>query len=354
MPSRPTAASSKPEHRAILWLHPDQTELARAMAPLAGAAIVAAGCPAAAGRGRTAEVAAALDAEPIDDLLRTVSSVEADAILFLTAAHSSDDPFIDDPALVKACLDRNLQIATLEPAPASVMDRARFERALGPGGPEKLRFVPAMRRSRGFKAAAEVLEHIGPLRTIAIGSRGSPAHGSLAARLFDAMDVVLGLMGEPESIDCAISGPATPGGVHLTPGEKLRDLRGDLTANLRFGSGRSACILLSDSAGRWFRGVTVLAHGGCLRIDDKSFELINQDGATADRSRSKVSSGAADDPPAAAAIAEQLAQMLDPRAPAPAPIDTPTALAMCEAALLSSRTGQGESPATILRMAGVP
>lgn len=355
MPERsPPPAQPKPAHRAVLWLEPQQAELARVVGSLAGVSFVAAGCPqtSGAGRGRSPEIAAAIGAEPIDDLLRTLAAVEADVAIFLTAARAPDDPSLDDPALARACLDRNMKVATLEPVPATVAERARFEKALGAGGVEKIRFIPAMRRSRGFRAAAEVAETIAPIRTIAVGARGGAGQGSLAARLFDAMDVVLGLMGEPETIDCAIAGPATPSGVHLTPGESLRDLRGDLTANLRFGSGRSASLMLSDSAGRWFRGVTALAHGGCLRIDDKSFELIDPAGVTIDRTRSRLSSGAADDPPAAAAIAEQLAALLDPRSPSPAPMDAPLAMAMCEAALLSARTGQGESPSTILRMAG--
>lgn len=353
-PTSSAPSSSKPVHRAVVWLEPEQAELARIVGTLAGVTFVAAGCPqgSGAGRGRSPEVAQSLGAEPIDDLLRTLANAEADVALFLTAARSADDPSLDDPTLVRACLDRNLKIATLEPAPATVTERSRFEKTLGPGSVEKIRFIPAMRRSRGFRAAAEVVDTIAPIRTIAVGARGGAGQGSLAARLFDAMDVVLGLMGEPETIDCAIAGPATPAGIHLTPGESLRDLRGDLTANLRFGSGRSASLMLSDSAGRWFRGVTVLAHGGCLRIDDKSFELIDPNGVTIDRTRTRLSSGAADDPPAAAAIAEQLAALLDPRAPAPTPMDAPVALAMCEAALLSARTGQAESPATILRMAG--
>lgn len=348
--------AERPAHRAIVWLEPEQADLARIVGSLSGVSFVAAGCPqgSGAGRGRSAEVAQALGAEPIDDLLRTLANAEADVALFLAAGRAPEDPSLSDPTLLRSCLDRNLKIATLEPAPTTVSDRARLEKALGAGSMEKIRFVPAMRRSRGFRAGAEIIESIAPLRTLAVGARGGAGQGSLAARLFDAMDVVLGLMGEPETIDCAIAGPATPSGVHMTPGESLRDLRGDLSANLRFASGKSASLMLSDSAGRWFRGVTVLAHGGCLRIDDKSFELIDPAGATVDRTRSRLSSGGADDPPAAAAIAEQLGALLDPRTPAPTPINAPVALAMCEAALLSARTGQGESPATILRMAGAP
>ena len=51
-------------------------------------------------------------------------------------------------------------------------------------------------------------------------------------------------------------------------------------------------------------------------------------------------------------VAESLARLLDPGIPDPGPADHATLLAMGQAALLSARTGQAESPATIKHMVG--
>lgn len=350
-----------PSRRALMWLTASQAPLMRRVAELASLEIASWGLADPA----TPGVDAARDAmgsEPFDDIRRALTASDADLAIFATASAGGGPTPLDDAALLRSCGERGMRIASLEPAPATAQAQAALERAvLGPLGEaapatapiELVRFVPAMRRSRGFRAAAEAIERVGPPRTLAISMRGGAGHGSLAARLFDAMDLVLAIVGEPETIDAANAGPASPGGVHLAPGERLRDLRGDITANIRFASGRAASLMLSDSAGRWFRGVTLLGQHGAVRIDDKSFELIDASGQTVDRSRSRISSGAHDDPGAAEAVAEQVSAMLDPRAARAAPTPALAALSMCEAALLSARTGQPESPSTILRMAGV-
>ena len=58
------------------------------------------------------------------------------------------------------------------------------------------------------------------------------------------------------------------------------------------------------------------------------------------------------DPGALQALSESAARAVDPRGSKPAPVDYAGVLSMCEAALLSARTGQPESPSTVARMAG--
>lgn len=357
------ATALAPPRRTLLWFSSSQAALVRKVVELASLDVVGWGVSDAGGAG-VGLAREAFAGEPLDDARRALMTVEADVALIATASAGAGPSPLDDPALLRSCAEKGMKIASLEPGPGTTQAQAAMERAPASattdGAPppplapiEPVRFVPAMRRSKGFRAAAEAIERVGPARTLAIAMRGGHGQGSLAARLFDAMDLVLAILGEPESIDAANAGPASLAGVHLAPGERLRDLRGDITANLRFGSGRAASLTLSDSAGRWFRGVMLLGQNGALRLDDKSFELIDAAGQTVDRSRSRISSGAPDDPGAAEAIAEQVQMLLDPRAPRTAPTPALTVLAMCEAALLSARTGQPESPATILRMAGV-
>ena len=57
--------------------------------------------------------------------------------------------------------------------------------------------------------------------------------------------------------------------------------------------------------------------------------------------------------PAAAVLTEALARFADPAAAAEAPGDLAGVMAMAQAALLSARTGQAESPTTIRRMVGI-
>lgn len=340
----------EPARRTLVWLEPDQIDLVRSVAQLASLAVVAAGSPSARAVSAEPGVAESLGADPITDLRRALATTDVDLVLLAASTHPSDGA-LDDPELLRSLAERNVRVASMEPTPAAALDLPRFQRS---DAEELVRFVPSTRRARGFRSAAEVIESIGAPRTLAVAQRSALGQGSLFARLFDAMELIFTLLGEPESIDAANAGPVSASGVHLAPGESLRDLRGDLTANVRFGGARSASLSLSDSAGRWFRGATLVAQHGSLRMDDKSFEVIAPDGRTVDRSRTRLSSGATDDPPAASAIAEQVSQLLDLRAPRLPPLagrGHAAVLAMCEAALLSARTGQPESPATFLRFA---
>ncbi|MGD9693804.1 MAG: hypothetical protein AB7G17_06820 [Phycisphaerales bacterium] len=360
MPSGGTT-SKGPSWRALVWLEESQSALVRQIGEVARMRVTACGCP---GRGRSASVAESLGAEGFTDLRHALTSAEVDVALFATAAgeEGKGPSPLDDAETLRIAGERGVALVSLEPSPSSVVMSRRVTKALtGVGraeGSAIVKFVPSTRRTKGFRAAREVLEAVGPARTVSISQRSGLGQGSLSAKLYDAMLTLLVLQGEPEVIDAANSGPDTSGGVHLAPGENLRTLRGDMTANLRFGSGRSASIVLSESAGRWFRGVTVISRGGCVRLDDKSFEVIDQTGRTTDRSRTRLTTGGREDPDAtpeaggAQAMGEQIAAILEGRAESESAVERETALAMCEAALLSARTGQGESPATILRMAG--
>ncbi len=361
MPSGGTTSKAQ-TWRALVWLDEGQVALVRNVAEVARLRVVSAGCS---GRGRSAAVAEALGSEPFADLRQAISTAEVDVAFFASAAgeEGKGPSPLDDAESLRIAGERGVALVSLEPSPSSVALSQRATKALtGVGraeGSAIVKFVPSTRRTKGFRAAREVLEAVGPARTVSISQRSSGTQGSLAAKLYDAMLTLLLLQGEPEVIDASNSGPDTSGGVHLAPGENLRTLRGDLTANVRFGSGRSASIVLSESAGRWFRGVTVISRGGCVRMDDKSFEVIDAAGRTTDRSRTRLTTGGHTDPDAtpetggALAIGEQIAAILEGRAESESAVERETALAMCEAALLSARTGQGEAPATILRMAGV-
>jgi hypothetical protein len=175
------------------------------------------------------------------------------------------------------------------------------------------------------------------------------------------MDTVLSFFGEPEQVDAAYVPPIPlgPATLRVAPSETLRDLHGRLTANLRFSDGRAACLLLSDASPRWGRTLTLLAdagapeQGGRLRVSDDGLEWISGSGSIVESSRTQERRAGGATPTtvgAAQAIADQIAGMLGGRTPTLTPIDPRRVLSLTGAALLSSRTGEGESPATILRM----
>jgi predicted dehydrogenase len=339
--------------RAILWLERAQEDFALALLQATGLVPSSIGVADASSRGRAEALSGAFpDAEQATDPRQALATTEADLALFLTPTGARDA--LDDASVLASAVERGLKLATLEPTPASALDFARFEKLLGQDEP--VRVIPALTRAPVFTHALDLLEQVGPVRTLSVATRCARGQGSLFARLFDAMDIVLSLLGEPETIDAAVCGPVVPGRVHLAPGDSLRDLRGDLTANLRYAGACAASLSLSDNAGRWFRGVTLVGHGGCLRFDDTSYEFIDPSGKTVDSSaasdrRGRKNPGAAHDL-AASACAQQIHAMFDLHAPRSAPRKTSTVLAMAEAALLSARTGTPESPGSVLRMAG--
>ena len=70
-------------------------------------------------------------------------------------------------------------------------------------------------------------------------------------KAFRFREAFLSLLGEPETIDAAYIAPGHGKGVHALPGESLRGLEGDLTANLRFADGRAAGLAVSNQGARW-------------------------------------------------------------------------------------------------------
>lgn len=363
--------------KAAVWLDLDQASLVRAVCERAGLSIVAAGSPQV---GRSAEVAGLLGrggsgvgsggVAPIDDLRAALASVESGVVLIASpgefaGASGNGGGEADDRGVLADCRARGVRIVTMEPMPASLLqiDPPALGGGSGGGGgmaqdgdpmggAEWAMFCPLLRLSRAVREAADVIAQLGPLRTVAVAAWSGVGEGSLGARLYDAVDTVSWLLGEPESVASAFAVHARGASVHALPGQTLRALNGDLTASLRFSDGRVAGILASTRAGRWGRTLTLIGEGGRLRINDEGFEWIGPDGTTIDAAR--VPGVGLDDPAghAAIAIADQLVRALDPRVPVPAPTDAVRVLATAGAALLSARTGEAESPATMLRMAG--
>ncbi len=349
----PAGSETVPPRPALLWLDPEQAHLLRSVADHANLEVVQAGMPASARRSASSDVLDAFEnAQPFDDLRHAVASTEAKVVLL--ASGGEDDrggSMLDDFELVQTCRERGIALFAMEPSPGSVVDLSKFEAA---EGIDPVRMVPMLRDSRVFGDAMELLDQLGRVRTVAISARCGPRQGTLGARLYDAMAIVHALLGLPDRIDASVVTGVTGSGVYQEPATSIRKLRGDLTANIRFAGGRAASLALSDRAGAWARGVTVLGEKGCLRVNDAELELTGINGELLDRSSIAPPFDPASGGPdrAAAIIADQLKRALDVHAPQPTPMDRARVLAMCEAAILSARTGEAEYPQTILQMGG--
>lgn len=371
MPDAPTNPPHS-THTAAVWLNPDQLELVQAVAQLAGLTIVAAGTSQA---GRSGEMAQALGGEPLTDLRNAIASTKVDLVLLAAADRFGEQRPAEDADVLRQAAQRGAAVATLEPLPAALVELvagaqgADIETIRGAGSAVArwARFVPLSRGTRALRDAHDIIAQFGTVRAASIECLGAPAHGTLGARLLDAMDLALTVVGEPETIDAAFLGAHAGQAVHTLPGETLRGLHGDLTAHLRFADGRACSILASNQAGRWERVITLIGSGGRLRIYNDGFEWIGIGGEKLDQSRTRRATRDAFKPPTpkaaeidapsgcAAAIAEQVATLLrtGPSDTSTGVLDLSRVLALGQAALLSARTGEGESPGTILRMAGV-
>ncbi len=314
----------------LCWLHPSQGPLLRDAFAKAGLRVVAAGSGTA---GQSSAAAAVLGAEAtIDDLRAGLSGAACD-LVFLADPTGLDEPAAEQLRLLARAGTR---IAGMEPIPGSLRDAALdLERGA-------VELVPMMRRAPGVRAGEAMLPTFGEVRCVNVSFRAGPGEGSLAARLYSGMDVIHRLCGQPELIDAAMAG--VPGGA--VP-ERLAGITGHLTANLRFPENRAACLAISDLAGKWSRGVTVLGEGGCLRLDDRSAEWIGPTGEVLDEANAPGVETLVD------LIAVHLQRLLDQAAVLDPSTNHAAILAMCEAAVLSARTGQSESPRKLLHLAGV-
>src|SRR5690606_33710015 len=210
---------------------------------------------------RASSAAAELGTRPLDDLRHALASEEAD--LFWIPApggFGTGEGASEDAAALLAARGRGVQVVSLEPIPASATDLAAGW--LDPSGAVRpadcCALAPRMRLGRPFREAQEVLESFGAVRSAMVESWRRPSQGSLGAQVYDAMDLLCALLGEPQTVDAAHVAPGAPGRSRGRGGDSLRGWRGDLTASLRFDDGRTASLVASDHAGRWNRTVTLL------------------------------------------------------------------------------------------------
>jgi hypothetical protein len=207
--------------------------------------------------------------------------------------------------------------------------------------------LPLLRSSEGYRAARQGMADLNSPHAILVSMRCPPEAGSLFARLYDAFDILARHGGDLELVMASISSPDQPPGAtgHDVP-ESLMNLHGHMTVNVRFAENRCAGLVLSNVSETWFRGVTMLSTDGCVRVTDVECDLP---GEPPPRTRGRRSASLAA-PTAGALIGAHLRRLLDDLDLDDPQPDHAQLLALCEAARLSARTGQAESPSRLREM----
>ncbi|MDX2132389.1 MAG: hypothetical protein SFY69_10085 [Planctomycetota bacterium] len=335
--------------RIAVWALAEQADFVRAVAAHAGADVAAAGSPS---RGQSGQLAKALDAAPFDDLRAFATDADVSLVWIASPGDFGAGEDDADARWVLSLHQRGVRVASTEAVPASalIMKRSGWT-AEGPDGAgQHLRFLGLSRAGTAWRDVLETLAAFGTPRALSVEAWAAPQQMSLGGRLFGAMDLVFAVLGEPETVDAAYVGPRTAAGLYAMPGETLHGLDGDILGTLRFADGRAAVLTASNSAGRWNTVITMISGEGRLRVFDDGWEWIAPDGSKRDEFRRASRGDAERADHAVGAVGGALARLLDPRAPDEGPVALEPILAMSQAALLSARTGQPESPATIRRL----
>lgn len=325
-----------------IWATPEQAPLLSALAVELGASIVAAASPVRAHGTTLADELGATFAGDLLDLLNT----NAKAVLLATACEGYGDAL---PQAVARAAAEGRRVATLAPLPMPPSDAAEPWHAPMHGRvpTEAVRFGPLLRSSPAVQETQETLVAFGEVRSALFAGFRDPTmagQGATGALLVDALDLLVGMLGEAERVEASLNGPTKP-----SANLSLGSLTGDLTAHARFENGSSAAIMLSDRAGGWGRRATLLGEAGRLELGDDGHRWIDPAGKTIDSTERRAKSKTTDhDRAALDALVGFMSPLLDGRATAP--LDTQHLGPMAAAVLLSARTGQAESPSTLRAM----
>ncbi|MGV6815471.1 MAG: hypothetical protein ACWA5W_10770 [Phycisphaerales bacterium] len=327
--------------RCILWTTPEQAPTLKRILERANIELVGAGCP---DQARGGQVASDLGCALIDDLRVGFASTDTDLLLLGDPGLFADQPTDSDLDMIKAAHAQGMTITTLEPIPAMVngMGGSSFAEAMSTGSLNELTHVlPMTRHTPLIDELGTALETFGPTRSFSLTLGAPHTLGSLGTRVFDAMDLIRSLIGVPNMIDAGYIAPHTGRGLHPLPGQSLRNLHGEFSINLRFADGRCGSMLLSDQVGSSIFQLTLLGSEGHILANTQGFRWFNPAGVEID-CHSIASEDSLD--PTERAFVDQLIERCSGVGPHRAPIDYAGVLSMTHSTLLSSRTGQGESP----------
>ena len=334
---------------AMVWAVPEQVEMLAGVLSAGGIEVLGAGSPIAAQSGAVAQ---GFGCGVQDDLRHMLSSESPDLVLLASPGAFGTSDLEGDLGALQQAHSRDVAVATMEPIPgeATVISGTGWTDAIHTGAfGEFVRVVPMVRRGRLVDELMATLETFGVIRSMSLSLCAPKAFGSLGARVFEAMDLVRTLVGVPEIIDASYQGGASASvnGLHQLPGQSLRGLHGIMAAHLRMTDGRGVLVQVSDQVGRSGLMMTLLGDEGEIRVRDGGFVRLDQSGDEIDSYSMEMQAGV---DPSSMRLTEQLIQLCSGVGPVRSPVDHASVLAMGHTALLSARTGQGETPDTIRRL----
>lgn len=363
--------------RFQLWMVPEQLRLAQDLVALTNATCSRVGCTVDTARAALGSALAAPTAADLRGLLASATPEDGPIVLLDSGELVRAERARPDAELLRDLRSRGVPLLSIEPLPARPVDLAAAASALSPAstpapvllGPSETPMAPerdaAMRSVAGLfdflglsrhagrlaelpDVVTQYLQHAGmlfgdrqpehPISAAAIVITGNRSHGSLTARMADAVDLLSCLMGHGESVTALV-----------LPGQT-----GNATMHIRFGSNRSATILVSLEGAALARHVTLTGSAGCIEASERTLVWTGPDGEELDRTAKKPRKTAGTDPasPFALEIASRLSRVLDTGSTevlaASGRPDLAATLACVAAAVLSSSTGAAERPAAQL------
>jgi hypothetical protein len=281
----------------------------------------------------TRDVAAELNLAHVDDPRQLAATAEVEAIVLMDPERrlSADEL----TAILSAAQDRPLlSMATRPSGLAAFLEEAS---PLSGSGPLPLP-VPWFRGLRRGRRLLEAMETFGTPFSASVEVSGPRADGLLATRLLDSFDLLSTWFGLPAFVDAAAVRP--PGTADAAPDR--------LFVIARYLDGRVASVTAGADGGRHQRSVTLTGQGGRLRLVDDGIDWSDAEGAIVEFQTSS--------PPRDLDLADDLAESIEaivrrlvPMRPAEATLDL---LAVCEACMLSARTGEPEAIDRVRRMLG--
>lgn len=303
----------------LIWTDGARLAVVReVVAQMADVSVLAVGGP---GRGAVSDLAEALGVPGLDDPRQMLVDHPASVLLLgcSTGVRAED---------VERAAASGTDVLWLDP-PAGV-EREVLRQGEGEWG--RVACVPAWRMCPAWRSASEPQQVLGGVHSMSLTGM-SPAGGpSLYGLLYDAMDLVVHLLGEPDGLEAALTGAL------VGPPEENEGLTGHLTVHLRFGERASVTLHLSDRAMGWSRRLVVLGEGGRLIMDDGTYELIDAEGGVLDEE------GAAEERLGVAGLIARQWGWMAHQVMMPEAVNGEVIGACCSAVLLSCRTGGSESP----------
>lgn len=321
---------------AIIWTaHESANEII-------GIVAAAGGTPVAVGGPDARSIAAALHDDAItvfDDLRATLMEIKP-SVALITTGLGGGDSALDGRTASELRAAGVVVLSTVAPAPGLIEagQAGLFKETGGTTPAAVIRLAPRLRRHPSYRAAEDVFTDFGRANMVT-AEAFAPAHtGGAASAMLLALDAIQTLFGLPELVDAAAARPT----------KRLSDLDGSAAALLRFADGRCGQFLVSDRA-PWGWRITLSGDSGRLTIRPSGFDWVDADGTRRDSTRTDAAASGFTN-----TLADAIRNALAGSHSGEPATDWVGLLSTAEAVLLSSRTGEPESPGTIARAAEMP